>query len=89
MNLCNLSNLCGDYERHFVFGTIMSKNKFKFLLSHIMFDDYVDCQKSWSADSFAPIEFLTIDEIYSMRYQIAFCRYNPNKPQKFGILRHL
>ena len=32
-------------------------------------------------------EFLTIDEtLYSLRHQIAFRQYNPNKPHKYGLL---
>ena len=34
----------------------------------------------------APREYLTIDEtFYPMRHQIAFHRYNPNKPRKYGV----
>ena len=35
----------------------------------------------------APSEYLTIDEtLYPMRHQIAFRQYNPNKPNKYGVL---
>ena len=35
----------------------------------------------------APSEYLTNDEtLYSMRYQIAFRQYNPNKSHMYGVL---
>ena len=34
----------------------------------------------------APSGYLTIDETYPMQHQIAFRRYNPNKPHKYGVL---
>ena len=34
-----------------------------------------------------PSEYLSIDEtLYSMRHQINFRQYNPNKPAKYGLL---
>ena len=32
------------------FGAIVSKNRFKFLLSHTTFDDYSDREKNWPTD---------------------------------------
>ena len=47
MNLHNLNHLFADYEGHFAFGENNVKNRFKFLLTHITFDDYTDHQKNW------------------------------------------
>ena len=41
---------------HFAFDAIMSENRFKFLLSHIRFDDYSDREKNWPTDCFAAMQ---------------------------------
>ena len=43
MNLQRVDYLFTD-ERHYVFGATMSKNRFKFLLNHITFDNHIDCE---------------------------------------------
>ena len=45
MSLQRVDYLFSDDKGHFAFGAIMSKNRFKFLLSHITFDDYSDQAK--------------------------------------------
>ena len=55
MSLQRVDYLFSDYKGHFAFGAIMSKNRFKFLLSHITFDDYSDWEKNWPKDCFAAI----------------------------------
>ena len=49
MNLHNVNHLHEDHE-----GQIVSnvKNRFNFLLSHIMFNDLTDYQKNWPTDRF-------------------------------------
>ena len=58
LNLHNVNHLFAEYEAHFVFGEIISKNKFKFLFNHIIFDDYADSQKNWSTDHFAVMQIV-------------------------------
>ena len=58
LNLHNVNHLFAEYEAHFVFGAIVSKNKFKFLFNHIIFDDYADSQKNWSTDHFAVMQIV-------------------------------
>ena len=41
MNLQRVDYLFAD-EGHYAFGSIKSKNRFKFLLSHITFDNHID-----------------------------------------------
>ena len=53
MSLQRVDYLFSDDKRYFAFGAIMSKNRFKFLLSHITFDDYSDQEKNWPTDCFA------------------------------------
>ena len=48
----SVSHLFADFEGHFVFSA-MSKNRFKFLKSHITFDDYETRQANWRTDRFA------------------------------------
>ena len=45
MSLQRVDYLFSDDKAHFAFGAFMSKNRFKFLLSHITFDDYSDQAK--------------------------------------------
>ena len=52
MNLQRVDYLFAD-EGHYAFGAIMSKNRFKFLLSHITFDNHIDCENNWPTDRFA------------------------------------
>ena len=33
-------------EGHYAFGAIMSKNQFRFFLSHLTFDKYIDCENN-------------------------------------------
>ena len=53
MSLQRVDYLFSDDKGHFAFGAIMSKNRFKFLLSHITFDDYSDWGKNWPTDCLA------------------------------------
>ena len=53
MSLQRVDYLFSDDKGHFGFSAIMSKNRFKFLLSHITFDDYSDREKNWPTDRFA------------------------------------
>ena len=101
MNLQRVDYLFAD-EGHYAFGAIMSKNRFKFLLSHITFDNHIDRENNWPTDRMRPVwglfnsnpgkcvapsEYLTIDEtLHPMRHQIAFRQYNPNKPHKHSVL---
>ena len=71
----------------------MSKERMKFLLASITFDDAVLWLQRWRTDRFAaarpmfelfnkniPSKFMSIDEtLYPMRHQIAFHQYNPKK----------
>ena len=50
MSLQRVDYLFSDNKGHFPFGAIMSKNRFKFLLSHITFDDYSHQEKNWPTD---------------------------------------
>ena len=52
MNLQRVDYLFAD-EGHYAFGAIMSKNRFKFLLSHITFDNHIDRENNWPTDRFA------------------------------------
>ena len=92
-------------DSYFVFGPIVSKNRFRFLKGHICFDNPQERTQLWETDRFAavreileifnsnpskhvaPSEYLSIDEIlYPMKQQIAFRQYNPNKPNRYGLL---
>ena len=42
-------------DGHYSFGAIMSKNRFKFLLGHITFDNHIDRENNWPIDRFAAI----------------------------------
>ena len=53
MSLQRVDYLFSDDKRHFPFGAIMSKNRFKFLLSHKTFGDYSDWERNWPTDRFA------------------------------------
>ena len=52
MNLQRVGYLFAD-EGHHAFGAIMSKNRFKFLLSYITFDNHIDREKNCPTDRFA------------------------------------
>ena len=52
MNLQRVDYLFAD-EGHYAFGSIKSKNRFKFLLSHITFDNHIDRENNWPTDRFA------------------------------------
>ena len=92
-------------DSHFIFGAIMSKNRFRFLIDHICFNNPQERTQLWETDRFAavreiweifnsnlskhvaPSEYLSIDEtLYPMRQQIAFHKYNTNKPHRYGLL---
>ena len=99
MNLQRVDYLFAD-EEHYAFREIMSKNRFKFLLSHITFDNHIDRENNWLTDRFAamrPVWELfnsnlgkyvapSDETLYPMGHQIAFRQYNPNKPRKYGVL---
>ena len=51
MNLQRVDYLFAD-EGHYDFGAITSKNRFKFLLSHITFDNHIDRENNWPTDRF-------------------------------------
>ena len=84
MNLQRVDYLFAN-EGHYVFGEIMSKNRFKSLLSQSTFDNHIDRENNWHTDRFAAMrlvwelsnsnrdEYLTTDAtLYPMRHQIAF-----------------
>ena len=52
MNLQRVDYLFAD-EGHYAFGAIMSKNRFKFFLGHITFDNPIDRENNWPTDRFA------------------------------------
>ena len=52
MNLERVDYLFAD-EGHYAFRAIMSKNRSKFLLSHITFNNHIDRENNWSTDRFA------------------------------------
>ena len=52
MNLQTVNYLFPD-EGHYAFGAIMSKYRFKFLLSHITFGSHIDRENIWPTDRFA------------------------------------
>ena len=43
-------------DSHFVFGEIMSKNRFRFLKGHICFDNPQERTQLWEADRFAAVK---------------------------------
>ena len=51
----SVESLFSDTQGHYIFSAVMSKNRFKFLLSHLTFDDYQDRQERWKLDQFAAI----------------------------------
>ena len=85
MNLQRVDYLFAD-EGHYAFREIMSKNRFKLLLSHITFDNHIDLENNWLTDRFAamrPVWKLfnsnlgkyvapSDETLYPMRHQIAF-----------------
>ena len=84
MNLQRVDYLFAN-ERHYVFGEIMSKNRFKSLLSHSPFGNHIDRENNQPTDRFAAMrlvwelsnsnrdKYLTSDAtLYPMRHQIAF-----------------
>ena len=101
MSLQRVDYLFSDNKGHFAFGSIMFKNRYKFLLSHIRFDDYSDPEKNWSFAAMRPVwelfnknlgkyiaprQYQTIDEaFYPMRHQIAFLQYNPTNLTNMGF----
>ena len=52
MNLPRVNYLFTD-EGHYALAPIVSKNQFKFLLSHITFDNHIDRHNNWPTDLFA------------------------------------
>ena len=63
LNQHKTNTLFADYEGHFVFSAIMSKNRFKFLLSHITFDELEERARNWQSDRFAAMR--TVWELYN------------------------
>ena len=51
----SVESLFSDTQGHYIFSAVMSKNRFKFLLSHLTFDDYQDRQERWKLARFAAI----------------------------------
>ena len=49
MNLRRVDYLFAD-EGHYAFGAVISKNRFKFLLSLIAFDNHIDRENNWPTD---------------------------------------
>ena len=58
MNLHSVNHLIEDHEGQLVFRALISKNSSRFLLSHIMFDDFADRQKNWPTDRFAAMQLI-------------------------------
>ena len=52
MNLQRVNYLFTD-EGHYALAPMVSKNRFKFLLSHITFDNHIDQHNNWPTDLFA------------------------------------
>ena len=50
----SVESLFSDTQGHYIFS-VMSNNPFKFLLSHLTFNDYQDRQERWKLDQFAAI----------------------------------
>ena len=42
-------------DSHFIFGAIMSKNRFRFLIDHICFNDPQERTQLWETDRFAAV----------------------------------
>ena len=59
----NIEILLNNLTRNPIFGATMGKNRFKFLLSHISFDDADDRPERWKYDRFAA--FRKIFEIFN------------------------
>ena len=55
VNLLGTEKLFSN-ESHYVFGAIMSKNRFKFLKSHLLFDDPEERKTLWDNDRFAAMK---------------------------------
>ena len=53
INLQRVDYLFANEGHYYVFGTIMSKNRFKSLLSHSTFDNHIDHENDWPTDRFA------------------------------------
>ena len=51
----SVESLFSEIQGHYIFSEVMSKNRFKFLLSQLTFDDYQDRQERWKLDWFAAI----------------------------------
>ena len=54
-NLQRVDYIFAD-EGYYAFGAIMSKNLFKFLFSHITFDNHIDHENNWLTDRFAAMQ---------------------------------
>ena len=55
LGLVLFESLFSDTQGHYMFSAVMSKNRFKFSLSHLTFNDYQDRQERWKLDRFAAI----------------------------------
>ena len=51
----SVESLFSDTQGHYIFSAVISKNRFKCLLSHLTFDDYQDRQERRKLDRFAGI----------------------------------
>ena len=51
----SVKSFFSDTQGHYIFSAVMSKNRFKFLLSHLIFDDHQHRQERWKLDRFAAI----------------------------------
>ena len=89
MSLQRVDYLFSDDKGHFAFGAIMSKNRFKFLLSHITFDDYSDWEKSWSTDRFAAMR--PVCELFNKNLgkYIAPCEYLTIDETLYSMRHHI
>ena len=51
----SVESLFSDTQGHYIFSAVISKNRLRFLLSQLTFDDYQDRQERWKLDRFTAI----------------------------------
>ena len=51
----SVESLFSDTQGRYIFSAVISKNRLRFLLSHLTFDDYQDRQERWKLDWFTAI----------------------------------
>eukprot|EP00112_Aurelia_sp_Birch-Aquarium-sp1_P026793 Seg973.6 transcript_id=Seg973.6/GoldUCD/mRNA.D3Y31 product="PiggyBac transposable element-derived protein 4" protein_id=Seg973.6/GoldUCD/D3Y31 len=94
-DLDDVTSLWSHELVHPINSATMSKNRFKFLMSVLSFDEHSTRVQRWQHEQFnencakvrIPSEFVAIDEtLYSYRGNIGFRQYNPSKPAKYGLL---